>query len=110
MTDMAAVLRELAAPVRGEKIEDVIDRAAKATGMKYSRAYEYWYGRVRRPEPDETLRVEQALEKKRKEAARNEFQELKIRLAKLESRLVQTDEDFHREDIGALRATMRGRG
>jgi hypothetical protein len=58
----------------------------------------------------EIERVATALTKKRKEENRNEFHELKKRLAVLESRLVQADEEFHRETITALRESVRGRG
>jgi hypothetical protein len=33
-----------------------------------------------------------------------------MRLAVLESRLVQADEEFHRETVAGLRASMCGRG
>ncbi len=104
-------LKELAEPSsRGDRVKIAIDRAARRAGLAYWRAYDIWYGKARRVEPFEVALVSEALKKKRQEEARNEFYELKKRLAILESRLVQTDEEFHREDINSLRDTARGRG
>jgi hypothetical protein len=104
-------LKQLAEPfTRGDKIKSMIDRAARRAGLSYWRAFDLWYAKARRIEPYETAAIESALDSKRKEEARNEFHELKIRLARLESRLVQTDAEFHRETISALRNAVRGRG
>ena len=106
--DAAAALRELAAPLsRDEKIVSIIERSARLAGLSYSRCYEIWYGRARRVEPAEVMRISEALDRKHQRDARNELQELRLRLARLESLLVLSDEEFHREDIGALRGAMR---
>lgn len=108
MSDITEDLRELAQPwVGGEKIKVVIARVARRAGMKFSRAYEIWYGRARCIEQFELNAVAKALEKKRREDARNELQELRTRLARLESLLVQTDPDFHRESIDISRSQVR---
>ena len=107
----SSALKELAEPfTRGDKIKAMIARAARRAGLSYWRAFDLWYAKARRVEPYETAAIESALDSKRKEEARNEFRELKVRLARLESRLVQTDEDFHRVDIHALRGGLPKRG
>lgn len=104
MTDASLQLRELAEPwAGGEKIKVVIGRAARACGLSYWRAFDIWYGKARRIEQFERDAIAEALDKKTREAARNEFHELRTRLARLESLLVQTDPDFHRETINQTR-------
>lgn len=103
-------LRDLADAKRGEKIQVVIDRAARLAAMDYWRAYEIWYGRARQVTTEEIERVASGLEKKRREATRNELHDIKLRIAALESRLRQTDEEFHRPSIDALRLAVRRGG
>src|SRR5262245_53328414 len=100
MTTIAQSLRELAEPwPSGSKVKSAIDRAAQAAGLTYWRAFDIWYGKARQIRDFEIEAVATALEKKQREAARNEFHELKTRLAILESRLNQIDPDFHRPTI-----------
>jgi K+/H+ antiporter YhaU regulatory subunit KhtT len=111
MIDIRKQFRELAAPIqRGEKIQQIVERAAKAADLPYWRAFDFWYGKTKTLTDEEIQRVATALTTKRKRENRNEFHELKMRLAVLESRLVQADEEFHRETVAALRASMCGRG
>lgn len=111
MNEFSAALHEIAAPAdRGEKIQTIIARVARATGLKPSRVYEAWYGRARRISDDERLRVAQALQKKREQDARNELQSLRLRIEILESRLRAGDADFHCATLAALRHSVRGRG
>lgn len=102
--------RYLAEPfTRDEKINSIIGRAARRLGIEYWRGYEIWYGRAKLSF-EEREQIAIAAEAKRREEERNEFWALKKRLAVLESRLAQTDEDFHRETISTLRGALRGRG
>jgi hypothetical protein len=104
MTDVSASLRELSEPwERGDKIKAAIARAARAAGLSYWRAFDIWYGKARRIEPAEAARIEAALRHKSEERDRNELHELRTRLLRLESRLIQTDPDFHRETIDQVR-------
>lgn len=97
-------LHELAQPIdRDEKITLIIGRTARLAGLSYSRCYEIWYGRARRIEPQEIARIDEALAAKNRKDARNELSDLRLRLARLESILVQTDEEFHRPSIDFLR-------
>jgi hypothetical protein len=107
--NLAVSLRELAEPIgRDEKIHNIIARAARLSGIKKWRAFNIWYGKAANIRAEEIERVASALEKKRREAARNELHELRTRLARLESLLVQSDPDFHRPTIAAVRSARRG--
>lgn len=111
MSDIAASLRALAEPRSPDEfIKNAIERAAARAGLPYWRAFDIWYGKARQIRDFEISAVLAALEKKQREAARNEFAELKSRLAILESRLTQIDPDFHRETIDQAREQMRGLG
>lgn len=106
---LADDLQSLAAPIeRAEKVGTAIDRAAKLSGLPYWRVFNIWYGKARTVEPHERDAVTTALEKKRRDERRNEWQELWTRLLRLESALAQSDPDFHRPSIDALRS-QRGR-
>jgi hypothetical protein len=106
--DVAKALKELSEPqVRGEKITTIIERAARLAGLSYSRCYEIWYGRARRIEHTEVARISDALKQKHARETRNELQELRLRLTRLEAILVLQDEEFHREDISAVRDCLR---
>src|SRR5260370_14200667 len=106
--DVAAALRELSEPwPSGEKVKRAIERTARMAGLSYSRCFEIWYGRARRIEQAELLRISEALEQKNRKDARNELSELRVRLLRLESLLVQTDPDFHRPTIDLMRSQAR---
>lgn len=106
--DVAGQLRELSEPrADGEKIVSVIERTARAAGLSYSRCYEIYYRRARRIEPEETARIGEALKQKIAREARNELSELRLRLTRLESILVLSDQDFHRETIDVTRTQLR---
>jgi hypothetical protein len=111
LTDVSASLRELSEPWgRGDKIKAAIARAARAADLSYWRAFDIWYGKARRIEPDEAARIAAALQRKSDEHARNELHELRTRLLRLESLLVQTDPDFHRPTIDQTRDALRNMG
>lgn len=115
MRTAATALRDLSEPwLGGEKVKVAIDRAARLAGIPYWRAFDIWYGKARRIEQFEYDAIAAALDKKNREAARNEVHELRTRITRLESLLAQTDPDFHREEIAALgdqrRSLDRARG
>lgn len=108
MTEISAALRELSEPWEmGDKIKSAIDRAARRAGLNFWRASDLWYGKAHRAEQFEIDAVATALEKKRKEAARNELHELRARLARFESLLAQSDPDFFRPEITYARKQIR---
>lgn len=96
-------LRELSEPwTPGDRVKAAIQRAARASGLPYWRAFDIWYRKARRIDHSEIVAIADAIEKKRDREARNELQELRTRLAKLESRLSQTDPEFYRPQIDFL--------
>ena len=85
MSDPAAALRELSLPwIAGDKVKAQIARAAKSAGLSYWRAFDIWYGKARRIPESERRRIAEAVEHKRKQAARNEMHELRLRVARIE--------------------------
>jgi hypothetical protein len=97
MTDIRAALRELSRPCEpGDRIKAAIGRAARRAGLAYWRAFDIWYGKARRIEDHERARIADALEKKRREAARNELHELRLRIAKLETLIERSTTDRDR--------------
>jgi hypothetical protein len=106
--DAAKALKELSQPhSREEKIVAIIERCASLAGLSYSRAFEIYYGRARRIEHAELARISEALVRKNQLDARNELSELRRRLDRLESLLVQTDENFHSPTVDLVRAQVR---
>lgn len=96
----SAALRELSEPwTPGDRVKAAIQRAARLSGLSYWRCFDLWYDKARRIDASEMTAIADAVAKKREREARNEFQELRTRLAKLEARLAQVDEDFHRPTI-----------
>ncbi len=111
MKDFSEALKSLAGESdRGEKVKTAIERAAKLAGLSYWRAFDIWYGKARKIEINEQEAIVKALDKKRREAARNELHDLKLRIAAMESRLNQADSEFYFTTIDALRASLRPAG
>lgn len=111
MTDFSQALRDLSEPApRGDRIKAAIQRAARLAGLSYWRAFDIWYGKARRVELEEAEKIQTALRRKIEEATRNELHDLRTRLMRLESLLVQTDPDFHRPTVDQVRDQMRGLG
>jgi hypothetical protein len=111
MTDAAASLRELSEPwAGGEKVKRAIERAAKRASLSYWRAFDIWYGKARKIEQFEIDAIAEAIDTKRREAARNELHELRSRLERFESLLAQIDPDFHRNTIAQTRQQLRAMG
>lgn len=108
------MLRELSEPwASGERVKSAIDRAAKLADLAYWRTCDIWYRKARRVEPHEYEQIKEALRIKNERAARNEFHEIKTRLAILEARLSSGDADFHSPSINGLRQASfdaRGKG
>lgn len=84
----ADALMELAEPRPvGDRIKVAIERAARAAGIPYARAFNIWYGRARRIDAHEAKQIEQALQERREEEARNDIHDLRTRLLMVESRI-----------------------
>lgn len=100
-------LLELADPrPDGEPVKRAIERVSRKWGGSYWRTYDLWYGKARRVEEYEIDAIADALRVKREREAANELHELRTRLARLESRMAQTDEDFYRPNIDYTRETV----
>lgn len=111
MSDASLMLRELSEPwAAGERVKSAINRAAHLARLSYWRTFDLWYCKARRIETFEIEQIAEALRIKNEKAARNEFHELKIRLARLEASLSARDPDFHSADIDYARGVVRGPG
>lgn len=97
-SDFSGALQELSKPwPDGEKLKRRIERAGRAAGLPYWRAFNIWYGKARRIDAHEAAQINEALRLKREKAVANELQQLRTRLAKLESTvLVQGNAHVHR--------------
>lgn len=108
MIEAAEALKQLSEPwPSGERTKVAIARAAKLAGLTYWRAFDIWYRKARRIEDFEAKAIAKALQLKNAKDARDELSDLRLRLMRLESRLVQTDPDFHRPTIDIVRPQMR---
>ncbi len=104
-------LRELAEPrPSGDLVKRAIERAARLTGLSYTRAFDVWYGKARRIDADEAQQIFQAIEKKRDEEARNEIHDLRTRLLKMESRIAAEAANSRGGGAGFIRPPLPGRG
>jgi hypothetical protein len=103
----ADALRELSQPCPpGDRVKAAINRAARICSLSYWRTFNLWYRKARRIDAHEAFQISEALRLKREKEARDEYQELRVRLARLESKLVQKDPDFHRADFDPLRSRL----
>ncbi len=111
--EVIGLLREISAPrIDGEKINEVIARVAAFVGFSVTRTSDIWYDKARRVTDDELAAIDAALIRKRREAARNELSELRLRLERLESLLAISDPDFVRSagpQVGEQVRRMGGR-
>lgn len=111
MSEAAVAIKKLSEPREaGEPVKVAIERAARLAKLSYWRAYDIWYGKARYVRDFEKQAIVSALIEKKRLETRNEFHELKTRLAILERRLLQVDEDFHRENADQIRQQVRGAG
>lgn len=104
----AQALQELAEPrPGGDLVKRAIERAARVTGLTYTRAWDIWYGKARRIDADEAERIADALQKKREEEARNEIHDLRTRLLKMESRIAAEAANRTSAVLGGVRPRLR---
>lgn len=108
MTTFSDALKELAEPRPvGDTIPQAIIRAMRIVGLEYPRAFNIWYGRARRIDAHEAALIEQALNNKREEEARNELHDLRTRLLKMESRIAAENSNRDRTRLALVRAPVR---
>lgn len=98
-SEFSDALKELSKPAPDDdRVKRAIDRAARACGLDYWRAWDIWYRKARRIDAHEAAKINEALRIKREKAVANEYHDLKTRLAKLESALlIQANPNVHRE-------------
>lgn len=100
-------LVELANRQPGESVKTAINNASKRAGLSYSRTFDIWYRKARRIEQFEQDIIAEAVTKFRRDLARNEFHELRTRMARLESLLAQSDPEFHHATIEQVRSQLK---
>ena len=112
MSDASVMLRGLSEQrSSGEFVKNAIDRAARAAGLGYWRAFDIWYDKARKVEEYEIDAIKEALRIKNERAAWNELHQAKLLLAQVEARLNNaTDADFHQPYLDGLRAQTSGMG
>jgi len=89
--DPSEMLKKLSEPWGpGDRVKTAIDRAAKRAGLNYWRAWDIWYRKARRVEEQEVTQIAAAL-KVKNETIRDEIDDLKQRLERLEARLSAGD-------------------
>ena len=111
MSDAATMLFELSRPWGdGERIKTVIDRTARLCRLSYWRTFDIWYRKARRVEDYEIAQIAEALRIKNETMARNEFHELKLRLARLEAALESRGSDRNSAEINFSRELVRATG
>lgn len=82
MSEVRTAVRDTVGPRSpGETIERSIERAAFRLGISYSRAWAYWYGKVRNVPADEYLNIRARAEARRRER----IVELQAEIARLQS-------------------------
>jgi len=114
VAEASHLLRRVAEPRPiGDSVKQAIARAARRCGLSFTRTEDLWRQEARRVDAEEMDRIRRAANKHnaaQEAKARDELSELRDRLARLEARLLSTDEDFHRPDVDALGELVRRSG
>lgn len=106
--DASRMIQALAEPrIDGESKKQALERVARHLGFSYWRAFDIWYGKARRIEDHEYTALAEATHKKNSKDIRHELQDLRIRIARLESTLNSGDAEFHSPTLDALGAESR---
>lgn len=109
--EVANGLKALAGPPReGDRTKARIDRAARAAGLSYWRAFDLWYGKARRIDAHEVDAI-RAAERLRGEKSSHdlhavavEMEALAERLSALSARLDRKDADLAWQQMGRARS------
>lgn len=108
MTTYSDALREIAEPRPvGDLVKTAIRRAARATGLTYTRAFDVWYGKARRIDAHEAEQIAEALQRKREEEAHHDLHDLRSRLLKMESRIAAEASHSSRPRLALVRRSVR---
>lgn len=107
-------LRRLAPACDGDNIKSRIGKAARAAELSYWRAFDLWYGKARRIDADELVRIRDAQCKCAKEpendlaAIASDFEALAERLAKVAARTDRVTADHLRLLASRARRLVEG--
>jgi len=111
VVEASRLVRQIAEPYQiGDTVKRQIDRAARRIPFwSYSRVRDAWYGNPRmRIGADELSELRLLLEKSdRARQDRDELDDLRDRLSRVETALMVSDPQFHSSDIDAYRAALR---
>lgn len=101
-------LRELSMPwPPGDRVKAAIARAARLADLSYWRAFDIYYRKARRIDAHEAFQISEALRLKREKEVQNEYQELRIRLAKLEAVMATKHSNFDRASAHSMQPRLR---
>lgn len=92
----------------GTPLKTVQAHVARLARLPERRVRAFWNSEVRRPHDDEMKALRRAAARSAEEAAADEFDELKSRLARLESLMATVDPEFFGPAADALRRAVRG--
>jgi hypothetical protein len=106
-------MQELVAAVAGPREwgdtrQSWIARAARRAGISFRQAKSIFYGEITDPEHKAVRRLRDFITASEEKAVRDERNEFRARLARLEAALLSTDPDFHRETLAVLRQQAGG--
>lgn len=106
MSDVAQaslLIREVVSVGSGATILDRINKTARKLGWPYSRTRDVWYEQARRIDAAEMDQLRSARRARQLEEARKAHAELTALISGMEESLSRVDQDFHRNQIDALR-------
>jgi hypothetical protein len=99
------LVRAVGGPRMGHELQpSYLARVARKVGIKVRMVREVYYGEVDHPDHWAIKLLEHASREKDEGRARDELSELRDRISMVEARLDQNDAEFHRPDIGGMRA------
>lgn len=110
MIDFSRHLKTLAGPTNAGETKTAIDRAAKASGLAYWRAFDIWYGKARRIEHHEGEAILRAVQEKSVKGQANVIQQLQTELARLQSIHAQASADLDRQELDRMRSGLGSMG
>lgn len=109
LVEASEILREIASPHIGKRALQIVSRKLP---WSYRHIKAVWYQESRTVvDADEMKQLRRAARlAKEEQEATNEVAELRARLARLESILLATDEEFYRPHVEAMRVQADGLG
>jgi hypothetical protein len=113
--DVSRRLRALAEPRPvGDRVKVAIQRAARATGLTYWRAYDHWYGKAKTIHAEEIEMIRRAELNKARGASREliqfarDFEAMAERASRIDPEMVGPFADAMRDIAGRARSLANG--